>query len=97
VFGLEAGDPALEPLENQLAQKPTIKVPTVTLDGANDPLKPGGTGDHARMFVGLHEHRVVDAGHNLPQQAPQAFADAVLKVRDWFLLECQTDGELAQR
>jgi pimeloyl-ACP methyl ester carboxylesterase len=97
VLGLEAGDPALEPLENQLAQKLTIKVPTVTLDGANDPLKPGGTGDHARMFVGLHEHRVVDAGHNLPQQAPQAFADAVLKVRDWFLLECQTDGELAQR
>lgn len=97
VFGLEAGDPALEPLENQLAQKLTIKVPTVTLDGANDPLKPDGTGDHAHMFVGLHEHRVVDAGHNLPQQAPQAFADAVLKVRDWFLLECQTDSELAQR
>jgi pimeloyl-ACP methyl ester carboxylesterase len=58
-------------------------VPTVTIDGANDPLKPGGTGDHAHMFVGLHEHRVVDAGHNLPQQAPQAFADAVLTVRDW--------------
>jgi hypothetical protein len=35
------------------------------------------------MFVGLHEHRVVDAGHNLAQQAPQPFADAVIKVRDW--------------
>jgi hypothetical protein len=37
------GDPALEALEELLAQKPTIKAPTVTLDGANDPLKPGGT------------------------------------------------------
>jgi pimeloyl-ACP methyl ester carboxylesterase len=82
-FGLEAGDPELKPLEDRLAQKPTIKVPTVTLDGATDPLKPGGTANHADMFVGLHEHRVVDAGHNLPQQAPQAFADAVFKVRDW--------------
>jgi pimeloyl-ACP methyl ester carboxylesterase len=83
VFGLETGDPALQPLEDHLAQKPTVKVPTVTIDGATDPLKPGGTADHARMFVGLHEHRVVNAGHNLPQQAPQPFADAVLKVRDW--------------
>jgi hypothetical protein len=47
----------------------------------------GPTDGDARMFVGLHEHRVVDAGHNLPQQKPQAFADAVLKVRDWFLLK----------
>ena len=39
------------------------------------------------MFVGLHEHRVVDAGHNLPQQAPQPFADAVLKVRAWFRMD----------
>ena len=86
-FGLEAGDPVLQPLEDLLAQKPTIKVPTVTLDGATDPLKPGGTADHANMFVGLHEHRVVDAGHNLPQQAPQAFADAVIRVQNWLLLE----------
>ena len=83
VFGLEAGDPALQPLEDRLAQKPVIKVPTVTIDGASDPLKPGGTAEHARMFAALHEHRVVDAGHNLPQQEPQSFADAVIQVRDW--------------
>jgi pimeloyl-ACP methyl ester carboxylesterase len=82
-FGLAAGDPAMQPLEDRLAQKPTVKLPTVTLDGATDPLKPGGTAEHANMFVGPHEHRVVDAGHNLPQQAPQAFADAVIQVRDW--------------
>jgi pimeloyl-ACP methyl ester carboxylesterase len=87
VFGLDAGDPELQPLEDHLAQKPTIKVPTVTIDGTTDPLKPGGTAEHARMFVGQHEHRVIDAGHNLPQQKPKPFADAVLKVREWFLLE----------
>ena len=53
VFGLEAGDPALQPLEDLLAQKPAIKVPAVTIDGAIDPLKPGGTAEHARMFVAL--------------------------------------------
>lgn len=82
-FGLEAGDPALQPLEDRLALKPIITVPAVTIDGATDPLKRGGTAEHARMFVGPHEHRVVDAGHNLPQQAPRHFAEAVIKVQDW--------------
>lgn len=82
-FGTEAGDPSLQSLEDRLAQKPKIAVPTVTIDGAADPLKPGGTAGHVRMFVGPHEHRVVDAGHNLPQQAPRAFADAIIKVRGW--------------
>jgi hypothetical protein len=35
------------------------------------------------MFIAGHEHRLVDAGHNLPQEAPTAFADAVLTVRAW--------------
>ncbi len=47
VFGLEAGDPALQSLEDRLAQKPMVKVPTVTIDGATDPLKPGGTAEHS--------------------------------------------------
>jgi pimeloyl-ACP methyl ester carboxylesterase len=80
VFGTEAGDPALQPFEDQLTQKPAITVPAVTIDGARDPLKPGGTASHAHMFKASHEHRVIDAGHNLPQQEPRAFADAVLKV-----------------
>ena len=83
VFGSEAGDSALLPLEHRLGQKPVITVPTVTIDGAVDPLKPGGTASHADRFIAAHEHRVVDAGHNLPQQEPRAFADAVLRVRDW--------------
>jgi pimeloyl-ACP methyl ester carboxylesterase len=86
LFGLAAGDPALQPLEDRLAGKPAIRVPAVTIDGALDPLKPGGTGGHAPRFAGRREHRVVaDAGHALPQERPQAFADAVIEVRDWLL------------
>jgi len=83
MHGLEAGEPALQALEDLLAQKPPIKVPAVTIDGAKDPLKPGGTSDHAGLFVGPHEHIVTDAGHNVPQEAPGVFADAILKVHGW--------------
>ena len=83
MHGLEAGEPALQPLEDLLAQKPKITVPAVTIDGVNDPLKPGGTADHSNMFTGKHEHIVINAGHNVPQEAPQAFAGAILKIRDW--------------
>jgi pimeloyl-ACP methyl ester carboxylesterase len=82
-FGLAAGDPVYDELEECLSRRPKIAVSAVTLDGASDPLKPGGTADHANMFTARHEHRVIDAGHNLPQQEPQSFADAVIKVRDW--------------
>lgn len=82
-FGIAAGDPVLAPLEERLAAKPKIVVPAVTLDGASDTLKPGGTADQAHLFVGRHEHRVIDAGHNLPQEAPAAFAHAVLTLRAW--------------
>lgn len=82
-FGLEAGDPALQPLEDRLAGRPKIVVPALTLDGTEDPLKPGGTAGHASMFGGRHEHRVVRTGHNLPQEDPRAFAAAVLQVRAW--------------
>jgi pimeloyl-ACP methyl ester carboxylesterase len=82
-FGRVAGDPAYAELEERLARRPRITVPAVTLDGASDPLKPGGTAHQADMFTARHEHRVVDAGHNLPQEAPAAFAGAVLTVRHW--------------
>jgi len=82
-FGLHPGDSALQPLEDRLAQRPPITVPTVTLDGTLDPLKPGGTAHHAAMFVAPHEHRVFTTGHNFPQENPQAFADAVVTVNQW--------------
>ena len=83
--GLAAGDPSLDSLEQRLAGRPPITVPSVTLDGTRDTLKPGGTADQAKMFTGRHEHRRVDAGHNLPQEAPVAFTDAVLTLRAWLL------------
>ena len=82
-FGLAAGDPALASLEAQLAEKPRIGVPAITLDGLKDPLKPGGTANHSAMFTARYEHRVVDCGHNLPWEAPRDFADAILTVRRW--------------
>ena len=81
-FGLVPGDPALEPIERRLAAQPPITVPSITLDGADDGVMPiGGTAHHAPHFTGGHEHRVVPgAGHNLPQEAPRAFAQAVQTV-----------------
>jgi pimeloyl-ACP methyl ester carboxylesterase len=80
-FGTEAGDPALDPLEAMLARRPVISVPAITLDGREDPLKPGGTADHGRWFSHRLDHRTVPVGHNLPWEAPEAFADAILTVR----------------
>ncbi len=82
-FGFAAGDPALQALEDRLAGRPDINVPAVTLDGLADPLKPGGTASQASKFKARHEHRQIAAGHNLPQEAPAAFIDAVLTVRGW--------------
>jgi pimeloyl-ACP methyl ester carboxylesterase len=82
-FALVAGDPALEAIEQRLAALPNITVPTVTLDGNADGIRPSGTAAHAAHFTGHHEHRVIDnAGHNLPQEDPRAFTDAVLTVRN---------------
>jgi len=83
MFGLADGEAKHRPLEDKLATKPPITAPAVTLDGTMDPLKPGGTSDHAPLFAGRHEHRSVPAGHNLPQEAPDAFAEAVIKVHGW--------------
>ena len=85
-FGLVAGDPALEDLERRLAAQPAITVPAITLDGDADGVSPGGA-PRAGRFTGRHEHRVVEGGigHDLPQEAPQAFAQAVRDVDAWAL------------
>lgn len=82
-FGLAEGDPQLQPLEAALARRPKITVPSITLDGTEDPLKPGGTAQYADMFCGKHEHRVHKAGHNIPNELPSAFADAIVTIRRW--------------
>jgi pimeloyl-ACP methyl ester carboxylesterase len=75
-FGLVAGDPTLEPLEQRLAAQPDLTVPAVTLAGADDGVDPPK--DRPTRFRDLREHQVVPGvGHNLPQEAPDAFAAAV--------------------
>ncbi|GAW13361.1 hypothetical protein ANO14919_027450 [Xylariales sp. No.14919] len=83
VHGKEAGDPALDNLERKLATKPKITVPCITLDGTQDPLKPGGSASHAEMFVGRHERRIFEVGHAFPAEAPEAFAQAIIDVHSW--------------
>jgi len=82
-FGLVAGDPAYAAIEAALAKRPMIRVPTITLDGeADGVIAVGGTAGHRSRFVGPYAYRVVPGvGHNLPQEAPAAFADAILAVR----------------
>jgi len=83
-LGLAPGDPAYDEIEQRLARQPDITVPTITLDGSTDGIRPAGTAAQAVHFKGRHQHRVVaNAGHNLPQEAPRAFVEAVLAVRDW--------------
>jgi pimeloyl-ACP methyl ester carboxylesterase len=81
-LGHAAGAPDYAEAEAALALLPAITVPTVTLDGQADgnfPATDGSAG--AARFTGPHVHRQVpDAGHNLPQEAPDAFANAVWEV-----------------
>lgn len=81
-LGLADGDPRYADIEARLATQPAIAVPTVTLDGTADGIFPATDGSPtAKHFTGprLH-HQVPGAGHNLPQEAPAAFADAVREV-----------------
>ena len=81
-FGYAAGDPALEPIEQRLAAQPAIAVPTIVLHGASSGIQPpAGSEAHARLFTGPYQRRVLPKiGHNLPQEAPLAVADAVLEL-----------------
>ncbi|RDW59094.1 hypothetical protein BP5796_12018 [Coleophoma crateriformis] len=82
-LGNAKGDPELAELERRLAAKPKITVPCITLDGTQDPLKPGGTAGHAERFGARHERREINSGHALPFEAPEAFAKAILDVHQW--------------
>ncbi|MGZ5786372.1 MAG: alpha/beta fold hydrolase, partial [Ramlibacter sp.] len=81
-FGLVPGDPAYAEIERRLAAQPVIAVPSITFDGADDGVRgPADTTAHAHQFTGRRSHRIVaGAGHNLPQEAPRAFADAVMEL-----------------
>jgi len=81
-LGLAEGDPKYNDLEKQLAEGPTIAVPTITLEGdANGAPHPPAEA-YAKKFSGKYEHRLITGGigHDLPQEAPQTFAQAVVDV-----------------
>ncbi len=81
-FGLAPGDPAYAGMQRRLASLPAISVPSVTLDGDADGVLSASDGRaSASKFTGRRIHRVVPgAGHNVPQEAPEAFAAAVMEL-----------------
>ena len=84
-LGLAAGEPRHDALETRLAAAPMISVPTITLEGdANGAPHPEPSA-YAGKFSGRYAHRTIGGGigHNLPQEAPRAFADAVLDAARW--------------
>lgn len=81
-YGLVPGDPAYAAIEARLAPQPAIAVPTITFDGADDGVRePSPPEAHAHRFTGPRSHRIVPGvGHNMPQEAPEVFAAAVLEL-----------------
>jgi pimeloyl-ACP methyl ester carboxylesterase len=81
-LGLAAGEPQYDDLEKRLADAPEIAVPTITLEGdANGAPHPEPSA-YATKFSGKYVHRTITGGvgHNLPQEAPEAFTEAVVEV-----------------
>jgi pimeloyl-ACP methyl ester carboxylesterase len=81
-FELVAGDPAYADIEKRLALQPVITVPTITFDGADDGVRPPATASqHGHLFSGPRSHRLVPGvGHNMPQEVPVVFANAVMEL-----------------
>ncbi|MDY0871601.1 alpha/beta fold hydrolase [Dongia rigui] len=81
-LSLADGDPALDDLEAKLAAGPAITVPSITIDGDSDGVVPATDGSgQAKRFAGPRQHRILKGvGHNLPQEAPRDFAQAVIDV-----------------
>jgi pimeloyl-ACP methyl ester carboxylesterase len=81
-LGLAAGESRYDELERRLAAFPPIAVPTITLEGDANGAPHPEPGAYANKFTGKYQHRNVTGGigHNLPQEAPQAFAQAILDV-----------------
>ena len=81
-YGNAPGDPALEPIEAELAAQPKIGVPTIILQGDADGVQPADAFEKLDAnFTGPRQRRrLPQIGHNLPQEAPRAFADAILAL-----------------
>jgi pimeloyl-ACP methyl ester carboxylesterase len=81
-LGLAAGEPKYQDLETKLAAGPVIAVPTVTLEGDANGAPHSEPAAYEKRFSGKYEHRTISGGigHNMPQEAPEAFVKAVVDV-----------------
>jgi pimeloyl-ACP methyl ester carboxylesterase len=81
-ISLAAGEPHYDDLEARLAEAPAIAVPTITLEGDANGAPHPDPSSYAGKFTGKYAHRTIEGGvgHNLPQEAPQAFAQAIADV-----------------
>src|SRR6478736_6702275 len=81
-LGLAEGERNYDDLEKKLNQRPVITVPTITMEGDANGARHPEPAAYAKMFSGKYSHRTITGGigHNLPQEAPQAFAEAVADV-----------------
>ena len=81
-LGLAEGDLKYDDLDKRLAQSPAIAVPTITLEGDANGAPHAEASSYAQKFSGKYEHRTITGGigHNLPQEAPQAFAQAIVDI-----------------
>ncbi|MBK1871181.1 alpha/beta fold hydrolase [Aestuariivirga sp. YIM B02566] len=81
-LGLVEGEQIYDAFEKRLAKAPVIHIPTITLEGDANGAPHPEPGVYAKMYSGKYTHRNLTGGigHNLPQEAPQAFADAIIDV-----------------
>jgi len=79
-LGLAEGEARYDAIEAKLATFPAIKVPTITLEGDENGAPHPQPEDYRTKFIGAYEHRTIAGGigHNLPQEAPRAFARAIV-------------------
>ena len=81
-LGLADGEPKYDELEKRLAESPVIDVPAITLEGDANGAPHLDNSAYAKKFSGRYTHKIIKSGigHNLPQEAPQAFAEAVIEA-----------------
>ena len=81
-LGLAEGEPKYDALEERLARAPVIAVPTITMEGDANGAPHPDPATYRGKFSGRYEHRTITGGigHNLPQEAPKAFAQAIIDV-----------------
>ena len=81
-LSLAQGEPRYQEVEDRIARLPLVTVPTITLEGDANGAPHADPSAYAKKFGARYEHRLVEGGigHNLPQEAPQAFAQAIVDV-----------------